>query len=253
MWAMNFRFTPGFFNKYRNFHSPVQDLQTAGKLIILSNRHSNIHALLGSSTQLLQPSPLTSWSSNADISQQHQGKPSGPVGYHCLVPAGTDCRTAHHDLDPRWQLDAMQDVQKLSENTLQNSPVQIPSSLPLYFTRGNWLFKWLVQDKWWICEQNPDFSSLSPGCSGVWLQMGWSPCVEKAEQSEWSELHRRSLLCPGSHCAWKLVVWVHLSVTELLLCQQIADVVDKELVQPFEILFEGVEYIARAGWTPEGK
>uniref|UniRef100_A0A663EPU8 dipeptidyl-peptidase IV n=1 Tax=Aquila chrysaetos chrysaetos TaxID=223781 RepID=A0A663EPU8_AQUCH len=34
---------------------------------------------------------------------------------------------------------------------------------------------------------------------------------------------------------------------------RIADVVDKELVQPFEILFEGVEYIARAGWTPEGK
>lgn len=51
----------------------------------------------------------------------------------------------------------------------------------------------------------------------------------------------------------KLDVGVHLSVTELLLCQQIADVVDKELVQPFEILFEGVEYIARAGWTPEGK
>lgn len=34
---------------------------------------------------------------------------------------------------------------------------------------------------------------------------------------------------------------------------QIIDVIDKELVQPFEILFEGVEYIARAGWTPEGK
>ncbi|XP_031811221.1 dipeptidyl peptidase 8 isoform X2 [Sarcophilus harrisii] len=34
---------------------------------------------------------------------------------------------------------------------------------------------------------------------------------------------------------------------------RIADVVDKELVQPFEVLFEGVEYIARAGWTPEGK
>uniref|UniRef100_A0A8C0HCU9 dipeptidyl-peptidase IV n=1 Tax=Chelonoidis abingdonii TaxID=106734 RepID=A0A8C0HCU9_CHEAB len=34
---------------------------------------------------------------------------------------------------------------------------------------------------------------------------------------------------------------------------RIAAVVDKELVQPFEILFEGVEYIARAGWTPEGK
>ncbi|XP_060115945.1 dipeptidyl peptidase 8 [Heteronotia binoei] len=33
----------------------------------------------------------------------------------------------------------------------------------------------------------------------------------------------------------------------------ISDVVDKELVQPFEILFEGVEYIARAGWTVEGK
>ncbi|XP_065267643.1 dipeptidyl peptidase 8 isoform X3 [Emys orbicularis] len=34
---------------------------------------------------------------------------------------------------------------------------------------------------------------------------------------------------------------------------RIAAVLDKELVQPFEILFEGVEYIARAGWTPEGK
>uniref|UniRef100_A0A8D0R488 dipeptidyl-peptidase IV n=1 Tax=Sus scrofa TaxID=9823 RepID=A0A8D0R488_PIG len=33
----------------------------------------------------------------------------------------------------------------------------------------------------------------------------------------------------------------------------IIDVIDKELIQPFEILFEGVEYIARAGWTPEGK
>uniref|UniRef100_A0A2K6C8E9 dipeptidyl-peptidase IV n=1 Tax=Macaca nemestrina TaxID=9545 RepID=A0A2K6C8E9_MACNE len=33
----------------------------------------------------------------------------------------------------------------------------------------------------------------------------------------------------------------------------IMDVIDKELIQPFEILFEGVEYIARAGWTPEGK
>nr|XP_060611592.1 dipeptidyl peptidase 8 [Anolis sagrei ordinatus] len=34
---------------------------------------------------------------------------------------------------------------------------------------------------------------------------------------------------------------------------KISDVVDKELVQPFEILFDGVEYIARAGWTREGK
>uniref|UniRef100_A0A2K5ID81 Dipeptidyl peptidase 8 n=2 Tax=Colobus angolensis palliatus TaxID=336983 RepID=A0A2K5ID81_COLAP len=34
---------------------------------------------------------------------------------------------------------------------------------------------------------------------------------------------------------------------------RIMDVIDKELIQPFEILFEGVEYIARAGWTPEGK
>ncbi|KAH0620092.1 hypothetical protein JD844_014680 [Phrynosoma platyrhinos] len=34
---------------------------------------------------------------------------------------------------------------------------------------------------------------------------------------------------------------------------RISDVVDKELVQPFEILFDGVEYIARAGWTQEGK
>ncbi|XP_069767937.1 dipeptidyl peptidase 8-like isoform X2 [Narcine bancroftii] len=34
---------------------------------------------------------------------------------------------------------------------------------------------------------------------------------------------------------------------------KIASVVDKELVQPFEILFEGTEYIARAGWTRKGK
>lgn len=34
---------------------------------------------------------------------------------------------------------------------------------------------------------------------------------------------------------------------------KILDVVDKELVQPFEILFDAVEYIARAGWTREGK
>ncbi|XP_070809903.1 dipeptidyl peptidase 8 isoform X3 [Pituophis catenifer annectens] len=33
----------------------------------------------------------------------------------------------------------------------------------------------------------------------------------------------------------------------------IVGAVDKELVQPFEILFDGVEYIARAGWTQEGK
>ncbi|ETE57634.1 Dipeptidyl peptidase 8, partial [Ophiophagus hannah] len=34
---------------------------------------------------------------------------------------------------------------------------------------------------------------------------------------------------------------------------RILSAVDKELVQPFEILFEGIEYIARAGWTREGK
>ncbi|XP_072889284.1 dipeptidyl peptidase 8-like isoform X2 [Hemitrygon akajei] len=34
---------------------------------------------------------------------------------------------------------------------------------------------------------------------------------------------------------------------------RIASVVDKELVQPFEILFKGTEYIARVGWTREGK
>ncbi|KAG8440767.1 hypothetical protein GDO86_006488 [Hymenochirus boettgeri] len=34
---------------------------------------------------------------------------------------------------------------------------------------------------------------------------------------------------------------------------RILDVVDKELRQPFEILFGGCEYIARAGWTPDGK
>uniref|UniRef100_A0A8C5SWD7 dipeptidyl-peptidase IV n=1 Tax=Laticauda laticaudata TaxID=8630 RepID=A0A8C5SWD7_LATLA len=34
---------------------------------------------------------------------------------------------------------------------------------------------------------------------------------------------------------------------------RILGAVDKELVQPFEILFDGVEYIARAGWTREGK
>uniref|UniRef100_UPI00398E7175 dipeptidyl peptidase 8-like n=1 Tax=Pristiophorus japonicus TaxID=55135 RepID=UPI00398E7175 len=34
---------------------------------------------------------------------------------------------------------------------------------------------------------------------------------------------------------------------------RIASVVDKELVQPFEIIFKGTEYIARVGWTREGK
>uniref|UniRef100_A0A8C6XH31 dipeptidyl-peptidase IV n=1 Tax=Naja naja TaxID=35670 RepID=A0A8C6XH31_NAJNA len=34
---------------------------------------------------------------------------------------------------------------------------------------------------------------------------------------------------------------------------RILSAVDKELVQPFEILFDGIEYIARAGWTREGK
>ncbi|XP_032906519.1 dipeptidyl peptidase 8 isoform X3 [Amblyraja radiata] len=34
---------------------------------------------------------------------------------------------------------------------------------------------------------------------------------------------------------------------------RISSVVDKELVQPFEILFKGTEYIARVGWTREGK
>lgn len=34
---------------------------------------------------------------------------------------------------------------------------------------------------------------------------------------------------------------------------KILGAVDKELVQPFEILFDGVEYIARAGWTQGGK
>ncbi|XP_038668923.1 dipeptidyl peptidase 8-like isoform X3 [Scyliorhinus canicula] len=34
---------------------------------------------------------------------------------------------------------------------------------------------------------------------------------------------------------------------------RIASVVDKELVQPFEVIFSGTEYIARVGWTREGK
>ncbi|CAH2274447.1 dipeptidyl peptidase 8 isoform X1 [Pelobates cultripes] len=34
---------------------------------------------------------------------------------------------------------------------------------------------------------------------------------------------------------------------------RVQDVVDKELRQPFEVLFGGNEYIARAGWTPDGK
>eukprot|EP00062_Callorhinchus_milii_P002215 gi/632938187/ref/XP_007904081.1/ PREDICTED: dipeptidyl peptidase 8 isoform X1 [Callorhinchus milii] len=34
---------------------------------------------------------------------------------------------------------------------------------------------------------------------------------------------------------------------------RIVSVVDKELVQPFEDLFQGTEYIARVGWTREGK
>lgn len=34
---------------------------------------------------------------------------------------------------------------------------------------------------------------------------------------------------------------------------RVLDVVDKELRQPFEVLFGGCEYIARAGWTPDGK
>ncbi|KAE8618444.1 hypothetical protein XENTR_v10009385 [Xenopus tropicalis] len=34
---------------------------------------------------------------------------------------------------------------------------------------------------------------------------------------------------------------------------RILDVLDKELRQPFEIMFGGTEYIARAGWTPDGK
>uniref|UniRef100_A0A669PBC1 dipeptidyl-peptidase IV n=1 Tax=Phasianus colchicus TaxID=9054 RepID=A0A669PBC1_PHACC len=48
---------------------------------------------------------------------------------------------------------------------------------------------------------------------------------------------------------------VTFKISEVVINEEgrIADVVDKELVQPFEILFEGVEYIARAGWTPEGK
>ncbi|XP_005990176.1 dipeptidyl peptidase 8 [Latimeria chalumnae] len=34
---------------------------------------------------------------------------------------------------------------------------------------------------------------------------------------------------------------------------KIINVVDKELVQPFEVLFQGTEYITRVGWTSEGK
>ncbi|XP_075431453.1 dipeptidyl peptidase 8 isoform X2 [Ascaphus truei] len=34
---------------------------------------------------------------------------------------------------------------------------------------------------------------------------------------------------------------------------RVLDVLDKELRQPFEVLFGGTEYIARAGWTPDGK
>nr|DBA31913.1 TPA: hypothetical protein GDO54_007670 [Pyxicephalus adspersus] len=44
-----------------------------------------------------------------------------------------------------------------------------------------------------------------------------------------------------------------LSWKPLLDTFQVLDVVDKELRQPFEVLFAGCEYIARAGWTPDGK
>lgn len=45
------------------------------------------------------------------------------------------------------------------------------------------------------------------------------------------------------------------NLTELFLCfaPQIVNTQEKELVLPFSTLFPKVEYIARAGWTKDGK
>ena len=259
---MNFALAPGFFNRCRNFHSPVQDLWTFGKLV-LPDRYSNSHTLLGFSLLLSYFSHQQSPAGTAMLTSASKGKkavtthgvqlwlvpsPSRDRLQNCISWIRTTLITGCHA-----GCSASTD-----ESALKNSLVQIISPLHGETEFSSDLPE--ASDGFVSSTQISGVPALavlvlcsSPTVFVSGYRPGWIPGVAKAEQSKLHELHRSSLLWPDSHRAWKLVVGVHLSVTELLLCQQIADVVDKELVQPFEILFEGVEYIARAGWTPEGK
>ena len=51
-------------------------------------------------------------------------------------------------------------------------------------------------------------------------------------------------LCWAMHTCLCIFLWF---------TAQIVSSQDKELVLPFATLFPGVEYIARAGWTKDGK
>lgn len=102
-------------------------------------------------------------------------------------------------------------------------------------------------------SQVPALAVLVVCSSPIMLVLGLNPVLQRLSNLNYISCTEEVFCVQTLIMHEKLDVGVHLSVTELLLCQQIADVVDKELVQPFEILFEGVEYIARAGWTPEGK
>lgn len=214
---------PGILNKCRNFHRPIQDLWTIGELT-LPNRYINLHTLLGSSVLLscLSSSTLTCWDSGADVNQQ-SGKAARILGVPLwFVPAGTNCRAAYQ-LEPYWWLDAMQDVQHTATKTLYKTAWYKSPSLCILHGETDHLSDLVRARDGFVSRicipQVPALAVLvmnSSTYSGVWLQVGWISCIERTKQSKLLKLHRKSLLCPDSHRAWKLIVWVHLSQCQSL-------------------------------------
>lgn len=92
---MNFPFTLGFFNRRRNFHSPVQHLQTVEKLI-LPSRYSNSHTLLGSSVLLSYLSHQQSPAGIAMLMSASKGRESchDPLGTTVTCPQSQQGQTA---------------------------------------------------------------------------------------------------------------------------------------------------------------
>lgn len=251
-----------FLNRWRNFHSSVQDLWTDGKLI-LSNRYINSH-------KLLEFSQLLSYFS-------HQQSPAGIV---MLVSARKGRESLQDTLGTTGTCSQSQQGQTavlhiVNQNHIGNwvscrmfstypwksyktaqykSPPLYRGELRLQMSCTRWMmglwaasrFLWSQPWLYWQC-------AALLLCWGLAADGVQYPVLQRLNNLNCMSCTEKVFCVQALIVHEKLVVGVHLSVTELLLCQQIADVVDKELVQPFEILFEGVEYIARAGWTPEGK
>lgn len=100
----------------------------------------------------------------------------------------------------------MQDVQHLSMKILQNSSVQVTSPLQGGTETSNELYE--MNDGFVSSFQISLVPALavlavcsSPAVLGSGCRRGSVPCIAKAEQSKLHELHRKSLLCPGSHRA----------------------------------------------------